>query len=787
MDKDRKLTNEPGALCLISCGRSLAKLPLQQAVAACRSMCLGLGLSAPHQAACERLIALSKSEQQAVLHTMRGMVRVSEGVERRKLLAERAVAQSYEAVGDSADEDSSDDEESSEDDYWDDAAVESGGKPVKRQLTEEERLVRMQRAPTWNSEWQREEKTKFGPTVGGIIITDARKAELKHQARRLAEKQMILKQKADGDDAEREDRQHRKRLARRVRARVQLRLFAELERLACSHFAKGAHHGGDHSKNKAAWTRSGLLAEMKEIYYTKGVTPWQLDSSLMVYYKFGASGPERLAAWVVACRLGKKNYTDFRKYFDREEREEEFNELEADFGPQLTGLETAFDDPRALIALEFPAAAVTAGVPSQVVVLLHIERGPFTFVAAPARFDASDESGRTLIVDDTILHAEPLLSRRYREELMKCNGKQGRLLAVTFDALRDETSLKATVTWEQAIAYPRKANNVQKTVQQKKDPNAAEPESPAAATKARRNVIAEFQADEKAREEARKEQKYGPRIVRQGFVSGKEDPDENAAKKKAARGGGKVAASKRAAAETSGGKPTARNEKENQDNAFGSSDSAESSEDDGIAGHDLLQKYNMTSEKERKDYIRNAKVSLELGGGCSVENFEIDIVKVHQVKVFAVSDDLAFTIQQLAKETRTPFRKHLVLQGGSGARYFEFHPRKDGWRFGKRMAELWAKRASLLTDFLHEFHEFPMNKRNPSLEEVAKWMAEEIKPFADQVARYDMRKSYKRSVERMTTFAEGMLKEFVEYRPTAEKWTYPTTKSKAGGADTWWI
>eukprot|EP00392_Amoebophrya_sp_AT5.2_P006354 g6366.t1 len=98
--KTRKLISEPGSIVLLSAHHTLKRLSLEKAVEAMRSFSRGLILSESHQAGVERLIALSKSEQQANHSCLRGQPRISSAVVRRKFVNAWADAQGYARSGD---------------------------------------------------------------------------------------------------------------------------------------------------------------------------------------------------------------------------------------------------------------------------------------------------------------------------------------------------------------------------------------------------------------------------------------------------------------------------------------------------------------------------------------------------------------------------------------------------------------------------------------------------------------------------------------------------------------
>eukprot|EP00392_Amoebophrya_sp_AT5.2_P010549 g10613.t1 len=548
---ESKLVNEPGSVCCISWSKTLARLPIADAVRVFTSFVHGLELSATHQAGCERLIAMAKAEQQANLHAYKGMARISEAVTRRKLSAARVAAQSWERYGDpeqSEDGDSeANDDDSDADDFWltaADAKAERERKSGQDAAAKLDRhLMKLKRGPNWYSEFLRsiyEPGTQRLFEKGARSISSAVKEEMKGVAAQKRARRAELLADAEAREAEIERRETKRRVARQRRAVVEKTFFDELEKLVCTFVAAGGTEGGGGRKVSGGptWTHKKRLADLKKRIYTQHIKAFDYASSLVELWKMAPTGVERMLAWVISCRIGKEECCKLNKCFDAADRSTELDKLQADFGD--TTLTTAFDNPRALLALEFPPLPVTAS-PSSVddeerrakestphyVVVLHVERSPFSFVGASAKLDG--ESSSTLLVDDVIATGKPFASALHRRELGRYNKKTIRLLAVEYSSA-EKGRLEVKINWGKEFKVPQHG----KQEKQEVGPAAAATDSEAILVggavpqkaQGEGNIIQKIKAKELAEKEAKAAAAYGPRIVRVRYDKVEEEKDE---------------------------------------------------------------------------------------------------------------------------------------------------------------------------------------------------------------------------------------------------------------------
>eukprot|EP00392_Amoebophrya_sp_AT5.2_P010548 g10612.t1 len=169
---------------------------------------------------------------------------------------------------------------------------------------------------------------------------------------------------------------------------------------------------------------------------------------------------------------------------------------------------------------------------------------------------------------------------------------------------------------------------------------------------------------------------------------------------------------------------------------------------------------------------------LDVCGGCTVEGYEVDLLTCNVIRVQPIGEDSEFMIRKLAEEKNSQWKvkQWFVMRGKRGMRYFNFKPKEEGWRAGLKLCNMWAKRTDLLLLVLSGMVESEMQfpPKTESLEDIAKWMAEQIKPFADAVAGLKLGRTRSRVVDKMQRLPVEMLQGLVDARQVAKNWSFPS-------------
>eukprot|EP00392_Amoebophrya_sp_AT5.2_P016244 g16502.t1 len=727
----KKLPNEPGSVCLLAIATSLESMPIEKAVHYFSELSACLILSPSHQAGVERLIALAKHEQQGCFHNHRGQLRLNAAVIRRKHGNAYGVCKAYEADG-SEDEVGPDDGGEGADEIaeTDGGGGKDGEVSFRDMLSDaDRRLFDMKISPSWYFEYLSAEKREkpFQPQQKGAKAdVDAEDmASLQGLAQEQKKRRLELLLEGAEHAKRAEWKQTDAAFRRAKRAKLQLRFYEKLMQLVYEKFTKGGKPGMK-STAVGGWTYKQKLAEIANRLYTNSDFHWKFEGDAKFRVcKFASSGVERFCGWVVASQLGKKKYSEFEKYWDTEEREDEWDELEKELGDQ-GDMKPAFDGLRAVMAIELPELPnkpETEG--GTLLVMLGVERSPFQFVAAPAERVAGSAS--QIKITDIIRTDEPWLSILSRPLLRKYNRKPGTLFSIRVRTATTE-EITAEIVWKKSVVFPSQTASEDQAIKVKADAAPEEGGDGGGGIEAAKGVVAaEFDNEAAAVKAAdaarRKAAAKGVAVVRTVNVEF-EDSDEEKQQKKEARQRKKEAKAKmqpmRKAVEghgvggllgnqgsSSSSNPNGQGGSSRDAKAGGKSKSASglgedselsSSFEEDSEGEEPMKQYlfyNMNSDAERKEYVRRAQLAMLTGGGCEVEGFSADVVSVCQVKVQALDPDAQYLLQELPKLKGFKFDEWLCMRGRKGCRRFYYHPKAEGWKWAWRLGNLWAKRIDL--------------------------------------------------------------------------------------------
>eukprot|EP00392_Amoebophrya_sp_AT5.2_P000653 g654.t1 len=687
----KKLPNEPGSVCLISIITTLKDLPLLKAIEYFSELSACLVLSPSHQAGVERLIALAKHEQQGCFHNHRGQARLAAAVTRRKTGNAWGVAKVYEAEGSDEEMEMEDESELAGSSLQGGSkSSEIDGEVAFADLVSEadRKLLEMKISPSYYSEYLSAEKrlTPFqGHEAGSKVQLDFEERtglqavadERKKRRLQLLEAQAEYNKK---QEAARTDAQ----LRRKRRAKLQLKFFERLRRYVYHKFTLGGKIGGGKNTVEGGWTYKERKADLAERLYTASVPQFlHQPSTDFEVYKFSSSGVERFLGWVVACKLGKKKYHELEKYWDAEERADEWEALKDELGDQDT-VKDVFDAPRSVMAIELPelkSAATGATIPAKLLVIFLVERSPFSFVGATAK--RVEGSSSQIVVDDTVRSGEgAFMSLQHRPYLRKFNKKQGTLFSVQFkEATKDK--IVGELVWKQSIKFPAQTKEEKQQPELQPADAAAiaeadageggHPKGDLVATQFRRNV---------AREKAAARPKKGMVIVRAVAVEFEDSDEERKQKVDGRKQRMKKQPPKPAAASSSSSKeaagsagaaaakrPAPGGKKGKQSGASDDSEWSDDSEEEAPAMKQYLL-YNMNSDAERKAYVRQAQLAMLTAGGCEITGLGTEVVSICQVKVYPFDPDVQFLLQELPKLQQFRFEEWMVMRGRKACRRF---------------------------------------------------------------------------------------------------------------------
>eukprot|EP00392_Amoebophrya_sp_AT5.2_P015298 g15499.t1 len=733
---DDKLLGEPGAVVLMSIAKTLKPKSTPERIALLTSLFAGLQLSASHQAACERLIALAKAEQQATFSAMKGILRISGGVVRRKLVNGWSHAVRYAEQGSDTDGDS----ENSEVDY------DSDDEAARRRcadLVEDRRLMKMKVDPSWYSEYLRDTKTSMVNKKDQGKVDEETKLRYKSIARKKKNRRNELLLARDAERKRAEQLATSKRFARARRARIQMEFYLQLQRMIYERFSS-------YGKGKE-WGWSSHLASMRLRLSSQQIAPWTYDQGPIDLHKYQPTGLERLLGWTIACTLGKKTYSKLEEWFCTEEREDEYDELQELFEGE-NNFKAVFDaGTRTVIAVKLPPCpreALSALIPEALVILL-IERSPFSFVAAPAKMAEAGQE-QHLVMTDIILDSSPFVSASSRPALRTLNGRTGgQLMAVEFiSAARGE--IKAAVRWSMPIKIPsqqkaKKREPILAATNKKSTPGSAAAAADGgkgttgnAPPKPVNGIVRMHTLQFEDPDEQKKQRAEKARGNKQGEKEGRKQGGAKGLPKEGKQNGAKT---KRKVVDA-GGDPIS-------DDCW-----EEVESDDGVQLQSELIKYNMNSEEERKNFIRRTRMELEAGGGCPVDGFEMEILGVARLAVRPTGDDGQYLLEALSKKLED-FSEWLAFRGKHSTRYFHFHPRKQGWRWAFRLASLWARRTSVLFDLFFGTLADDMKFENvpcDSVRDVQNYCLSCIEKEAEAVRPMELSGRQREAATRMQTF-----------------------------------